>query len=56
MATQHKRPGRTAKTERKRRVESRPHKAVVVWLRGKDMDNISPGKLVAVGEIMEVAV
>ncbi len=59
MAAQHKRPGKTARAERKRRAERRPRRIAVVKLANyRDMrqDDISPGRLVAWGEIMEVAV
>jgi len=58
MAVQHKKPGRTAKGERRERAEHRPKRIVVVRLANyRDMwvDDISPGRLVAWGEITEVA-
>lgn len=56
MAAQHKRPGRAAKIERIERAARRPKRIAVVWVGGKDTDNISPGRLAVWGEIVEVAV
>lgn len=58
MSAQHKRPGRTAKAARIARAQSRPRRIAVVKLANyRDMrqDDISPGRLVATGELAEVA-
>jgi hypothetical protein len=57
MSAQHKRPGARARAERKRRAENRPRRVVVVSLvRGNARDEFSPGRLVATGELVEVAI